>query len=241
MPHKYKHFLSFTSISSIFGAITTAFLFLWASAAPPDFESQLKLADNPWYMGKLWILFFHPQFNFLAVIGIAIIRLRETPGLVISSVLFLLIWMITEMSQQAFLIDALNQMWRPAYVQADTELKRNIYETLIRGASGFSDSKYFVLLYAFGLGSLLLGLSLLRDTGLAKWIGSIQMFIGILSLSSFVRYYFYFSSLDPIVNWLYEWIYVFIQPFVRLLIAYWLFSQIKKLNYKDESAHDYQA
>lgn len=223
----YKSFLKLTGICSILGAITTSLLIFLPNPVASDFESQTLLFENKLYLTKLWILFFHPQVNIIASLGIACLLFRKYPTQIIVGSLFLLVWAYTEMSQQSLLIDTLNQIWRPNYVNAESEITKSMFKSLINAANGISDSKYFLVIYGFGLGSFLYGTALIQENGLGKWIGVSFLFIGILSLCSFTRYYLGISSLNEPVNWLYEWIYSYLQPIVRIAIGIWIFKRIK--------------
>lgn len=224
----YKPFLKLAAICSFLGALTTVLLIFLPNPVSTDFESQTLLFENRLYLNKLWILFIHPQVNILASLGIAFLLLKKYPLQIIIGTFFLLVWALTEISQQSLLIDSLNQIWRPGYIEADNEVTKNMFMTLIKAANGISDSKYFLVIYGFGIGSLLYGIAFVQQNGLAKWIGVALLFIGLLSLSSFARYYLGVSSLNTIVNWSYEWIYPYLQPLVRIAIGIWILKQINK-------------
>ncbi len=223
----YKPFLILAGICSILGAITTSLLIFLPNPAASDFESQALLFENSLYLTKLWILFIHPQVNIIASLGIVYFLLRKYPMQMIVGSLFLLVWAYTEMSQQSLLIDTLNQIWRPNYVNAESEITKSMFKSLINAANGISDSKYFLVIYGFGFGSLIYGTALIKENGLGKWIGASLLFIGILSLCSFIRYYLGITSLNKPVNWAYEWIYSYLQPLVRIAIGIWIFKKIK--------------
>jgi len=223
-----KTFLKAAAICSFLGALTTTLLLFLPNPEATDFETRTLLFDNKLYLSKLWILFIHPQVNIIACLGIAFLLFKKYPLQIIIGTLFLLIWAYTEMSQQSLLIDTLNQIWRPGYIGADNEVTKNMFVTLIETANGFSDSKYFLVIYGFGMGSLFYGLALVQQSGLSKWIGGSLLFIGLLSLFSFARYYLGLSFLNVIVNWSYEWIYSYLQPIVRIAIGVWIFQEINK-------------
>ncbi len=235
---RYKSFLRFAAICSFLGALTTILLIFLANPPAADFESQTMLYENKLYLSKLWILFVHPQVNFLASLGIAFLLLRKYPLQIIVGTFFLLLWAFTEISQQALLIDSLNQIWRPGYIEAENELGKTMFETLIKAANGISDSKYFVVIYGFGLGSFFYGMAFIKQNGWEKWIGVALVFIGLLSLSSFARYYLEVSSLNTLVNWSYEWIYPYLQPLVRIAIGLWIFKEIKRMPAADSTNLD---
>lgn len=225
---KLETFLKATAVCSFLGALTTILLIFLPNPEATDFETRALLYDNALYVSKLWILFIHPQVNILAALGIAYLLVKKYPLHIVFGTLFLFVWAYSEMAQQSLLIDTLNQIWRPGYTNADNEVSKNMYTTLINAASGISDSKYFLVIYGFGVGTFLYGLAFVHENGLGKWIGVSLIFIGILSLSSFLRYYMGFNSLNGIVNWSYEWIYSYLQPLVRIAIGIWIFKEIKK-------------
>lgn len=223
----WSKFLLTSAVCSFLGALTTALLLFLPAVDALDFESKIQLYQNKLYLTKLWILFLHPQFNTVASLGICFLLFKKYPLHIILGTLFLLVWFYSEMSQQAFLIDALNQMWRPNYIQATDEITKNINRTLIYGATGLSDSKYFLVIYGFGLGSLFYGLALVQEQKMGRWIGMSLIFIGILSLSSFLRYYLSMDLLSPFVDWTYTWIYPYLQPLVRIGIGVWILNKMR--------------
>ena len=222
-------FLKVAAICSFLGALTTALLIFLPNPEAIDFESRTVLYQNKLYLGKLWILFVHPQVNIIASLGIAYLLFKRYPLQIILGTLFLLIWAYTEISQQALLIDTLNQMWRPGYAAAGDEVSKNMFSTLIKAANGISDSKYFLVIYGFGLGSLLYGLAFRQLDKLGKAIGYALIFIGLLSLMSFSRYYLSLNFFSPFVDWCYTWIYPYLQPLVRIAIGIWIFTEIRNL------------
>ncbi len=230
MNKSFHNFLKITAICSVLGAITTVLLIFLPNPIAIDFEARALLHQNSLYLSKLWILFVHPQVNFIGSLGICFLLVRKYQSRMILGTLFLLIWALTELSQQALLIDALNQIWRPGYLGAEDEVSKSMFSTLITAASGISDSKYFVVIYGFGLGNLLYGLALKNISGYAKWIGYSLIFIGILSLSSFGRYYLGLSFLNGFADFSYKYIYPYLQPTVRVAIGIWIYNEMKKSN-----------
>ena len=225
----YRGLLKIAAICSFLGAITTVLLIFLPNPTVPDFESQSMLFKNDLYVTKLWILFAHPQLNFIAGLGVACILLRKYPLQIILGTFFLFIWAYSELSQQALLIDSLNQIWRPGYAAAETELSKNMFETLINAANGISDSKYFMVIYGFGLGNVCYGAAFYQEGGRLRWLGGALLFIGVLSLCSFMRYYLGVGFLDGIVNLLYKYIYPYLQPIARIALGFWIFWEVKQL------------
>lgn len=227
MGKREKIFLNTAAICSFTGALTTALLLFLPNPETTDFESGIRLYQDKLYLSKLWILFLHPQVNMIAMTGIAYLLLRKYPAQIIIGTFFLAIWAYTEMSQQSLLIDALNQIWRPGFTQAQDENSKNIFTSLIQAANGLSDSKYFLLIYGFGLGTALYGLAFLQETGWVKYLGMAMIFIGLLSLASFSRYYLGINAIDGVVNWIYQCIYPILQPLVRIATGIWILKNGK--------------
>lgn len=221
-----QSFLKVTAVCSFLGALTTALLIFLPSPSAPDFESQLLLSSNRLYLTKLWVLFLHPQLNLIASLGLAYLLFRRYPTYIILGTLFLSVWAYTEMSQQALLIDALNQIWRPGYLSSSGDALI-VYETLIKGAAGISDSNYFIVIYGFGLGSFFYGLAFTNEGAFKKSLGISLLFIGVLSCAAFSSYYLGATILSPAVNWCYTWVYPYLQPLVRVALGVWILTKLK--------------
>lgn len=239
IPHpKLNSFVYVAAMCSLLGAITTALLIFLPGPQAADFDAQLALHQHPTYLFKLWVLFLHPQVNLIACLGVAVLLFNKRPASIMLGIVFLSVWAYTEMSQQALIIDALNQYWRPGYLNADTDSARAIFATLIEGSKGIADSQYFLLIYGFGFGSLLFGVALFSQQGLAKWIGVAQIFIGLLSLLSFIRYYMGVSFMGPALDFGYDWIYPYLQPAVRVAIGVWLIQQVRRVGTQHSADSD---
>ena len=219
--------LKIAACASLFSAITTAVLIYGPNADPAQgLVEEAQLSSNWSYLYKPWVLFFHPQFAFIATIGAASVIWQKRPTLALIGIFYLLIWAITEMTQQAFIIDALNQFWRPALLNSEDTVQREAFETLLIGFPAISDSQYFVLLFGFGVGSVLLGLGFLSFDFLAKIIGLVMVSLGLVSLTAFAGYYFApAQGFTSITGWIYGNLYGPFQTGVRVALAYWLWRQ----------------
>ncbi len=222
---KLNKFLKLASICSFLGAITTILLIYLPNPSTESLEAQAALHSNNLYIGKLWILFMHPQFNVIAVMGIAVLFIKKYPEYIIPGTLAILVWGFTEMMQQAFMIDTVNQIWRPGFLNEVDGIQKSAMQSNLSAVNGIWDFMYFLIIFGFGLGTLLMGLALIRSDQLACWIGFGFIFIGILSLSSFLRYYVGLTFLSKPVDWVYTWIYGVLQPLVRIVLGVWLWKQ----------------
>ncbi len=218
-------FLRAGAVFSLLSAITTAILIFGPNPVSPNgFEATQALHSDPMHLYKKWVLFLHPQFAFLAALSAGALLGKRSPALIIIALFYYAVWTITEITQQAYLIDALNQIWRPAYLAA-TGTDQSQWRTLIVGLQGVSDSQYFVLLFGFSIGSILIGCAFVRETGLAKIIGYTSLTIGTMSLLAFASYYTPLTGTSSVIQGWYTWLYPPVQIGVRLLLAFWLFQQ----------------
>jgi hypothetical protein len=225
---KNERLVKLAAVCSFIGAVTTLVLVLIQVPAASTFDEKVMLHLNARYIGKLWIFFFHPQLNLIAALGVAALLYKRKPEFVLPALLFIGIWAITETAQHAFLIDAVNQYWREGYMKETNESVKLAYYNNLIGAEAIGDSMYFLLLYAYGIGSSFMGLALLTEnlnenrTAIIPGIGFI--FFGALSIIAFIDYYARVEALDPFVNFSFKWVYPFFQPVARGMLGVWLWK-----------------
>ena len=231
---KYSGLFQAAAIASVLSAITTAILIYGPDAeTASDFAALAQLHDNPLYLYKRWVLFFHPQFAFVASIGVAAALFKKSPVLVSIGLFYLAVWAITEMTQQAYTIDALNQYWRPAYLGSENASDTAAYYSMLKGFDGISNSMYFVLLFGFGTGTFLFGLAFLSSNIIENCIGGTLIFIGALSLAAFIGYYAGPSSITQTTDWVYEHFYGVVQTGVRIALCAWLWLSAARFANQD--------
>ncbi|WP_417459891.1 hypothetical protein [Kordiimonas sp.] len=217
---------------SALSALTTAILMYGPNAPATDgFDAAQSLHNNGLYLYKKWVLFLHPQFAFLAALAVGITMFRDRAFLMVATLFYLGLWAFTEVSQQAYIIDALNQMWRPAYLAAEGE-SRELWRTLITGMRGISDSQYFVVIFAFGVGTLLFGFAFTQRDPLNMFLRYGMIAIGIMSLVSFLSYYAGLIAAGSLVGAWYGYVYGPLQIAVRLALALWLWREASAHNQK---------
>lgn len=222
--------LKAAGICSLLSALTTAVLMYGPDApAAENFDATQALHTNALHLYKKWVLFFHSQFHLIAAFGAAALLYRQAPFLTGLGLFYLTIWAVTEMTQQAFLIDALNQIWRPAYLAAG-EAGKIQWRTIIEGHNATNDTLYFVLIYGFAVGSVLFGLALCHHDKMARLLGVVISLIGITSLSAFTYYYAGASWLGPLVDSWYDWLYGPLQIGARAGLCFWLWRQANQQN-----------
>ena len=220
-----KHFFLAAALCAFLSAVTTCILIFVEVPRNPDILEQAALANNATYLFRTWTYFFHPLFAIVSIIGLFLAYQNRNPGLAMTALIFFILWAFTEALQQALALDALNQYWRPMLLNASDEETRTTALYLLKGFDGLYDSFYFLLLFAFAIGSTLMGLLLLKGSLLERVIAITMIYFGLLSLISFFGYYAPWPAVSGFVNWSYQWIYPTLQPVARVLIAWLLLSQ----------------
>ncbi len=224
-PNVNRSFLVAAAICAFLSAFTT--LILISIDVPRDgsiFE-QAHLAQDTTYLFRTWTYFFHPHVTLVSMIGLFLTQHRKHPGVAITAMIFFMFWAFAEALQQAFTLDALNQYWRPMLLNNDDPTAQQTAVHLVTGFRGIYDSFYFLLLFAYGIGSLLMGLLLVRAPNLSRFIGAVMIYFGVLSLVSFFSYYTPWQSAASFVAWNYQWIYPVLQPLTRALLGWFLLDQ----------------
>ncbi len=209
-------FLKFAAICSILSAFTTMTLMGIDVPTPSSIQEQARLHQHTAYLFRTWVYFLHPLLVLVAVIGFFTTQYRKYLGWSVMFLLFFFIWTHTEALQQALALDALNQYWRPAYLSTDDPTTKQAMEFLMLGFPGIYDSHYFLLLFAFGIGSTTMGIVMMRGSGLQRLLGYAFVFFGVLSLVSFINYYLWPNPSGALVQFSYAWIYPWLQPLARI-------------------------
>ena len=212
------------ALCSLLSAITTCLLIMIPVQSPPDFLQQAALSTNTTYLFRSWVYFFHPMFALVSVIGLFLTQFQKNPGTAITALIFFIFWALTEALQQAFNLDALNNYWRPMLLNATDSETRITATHLLTAFNGIYDSFYFLLLFSFGIGSLLMGSLMIKGKRLQFIIAVSMIYFGVLSLISFITYYGPWPEASNFIAWNYQWIYASAQPLTRLLIAWYLWQ-----------------
>lgn len=224
-PTDNKSFLVAAAICALMSAITTSILITIDVPRSDDIFEQAQLANDTTYLFRTWTYFFHPLVTLVSMIGVFLTQYLKNPGVAITALIFFIFWAFAEALQQALALDALNQYWRPMLLNTEDPASQATAIHLVTGFRGIYDSFYFLLLFAYGIGSLLMGLLLVRSPGLSRFLGTVMIYFGVLSLVSFFSYYTPWQSATGFVGWNYQWIYPVLQPMARALLAWFLLSQ----------------
>ena len=185
-------------------------------AAPTTFEETLALHENGAYMARLWINFIH-VFLALAAYGAAAFVMRaKAPAAAAVGFVAFCFWSLAEALGLAINIWGVNGMWRAGYAAADPEAQALIRASL-HTFRGVWEGVFFVVLTAFLIGTLSMGVALFRGDALQRILGALFLLAAPLTVIIMLDGYFG-ASLSQWISWSYP----VLQPVSRALLGVWL-------------------
>ena len=180
-------------------------------------------------MARWWVNFIH---IFLALAGYAAAAWALSPrSRMLSALGFLwfVLWGFTEIIGVSIQIWAVNRTWRAGWASADAAT-REILKANLTGFAAIWDAMFFVLLVAFLLGTLCLGLAAVsrgpgsaapRGSGLERAVGWMLLLAAPLTIAILLAEYAGMSSVGKAV----EWTYPVLQPVSRASMGFWLWRK----------------
>lgn len=217
--------------AAVLSAVSTFMLWWLPRQVPPtaSFEDALQLATNPYYLARLWINLGH-VFVALAAYGtVAALVARRQPGLAWIGFVAMAFWAFSEALGVSINIWAQNAEWRMAYGAADQQTKESI-RTAILTYQGFWNGIFFVVLLAFAIGSLGLGLGVHRSDWLSSAVSVLLLAAVPLTFVIMLDGYFGFN----LSRWI-EWTYPILQPVSRTLMGVWIWRAASALGRAERS------
>lgn len=209
-------------------AIATAFttFFLWLLprlyTAPETFEASIALAENSYYMARLWVNFVHIPLALIAYFGMVAMLMAHDPFKITLGYVWFLIWGLVEMVGVSILIFSVNGTWRASYAVSDLSTKAELRQN-IELFSSLWDSMFFVLLVAFLLGTAFFGWATWKGKGLEKILSYLFWMAVPLTLCIILSGYFDQTWAGPLVTWLYP----LLQPISRFSMGIVLWKSNK--------------
>lgn len=207
---------------AVLSAVTTLLLWLLPRLyeAPSTFDEDIALHANAVYMARWWVNFVHIFLALVSYCAAAVAlwhRHRALPGL---GLLWFVLWGFTELLGVSINIWAVNRSWRAGFATADADT-REIFRANLLGVSAIWDAMFFLLLVAFLLGTLFLGLAAARGRGLEKLVGVFLLLAAPLTLGILAGGYTSMTALNTIT----AWVYPALQPLSRALMGVWLWQR----------------
>ena len=217
-----RAFLRVAGALAAVSAATTVLLWLLPRlyAAPGSFDEAVALRENAAYLARLWVNVLHVAVALTAYSAAAALLTRAAPALSYAALVWLAIWAATELAGVSVQIFAVNGTWRAGYASAD-ESGRVAYRAAIEAWAAVWDALFFVILVAFLLGTVLLGLALARGSGLRRAVGALHLLAGPLTLLIILGGYFGAEWATDLSGWIYP----ALQPPSRALLGLWLWRE----------------
>jgi hypothetical protein len=215
-----NQFLRFASICCFITVITTLGIHIYFPDPPQDFEQRILLFQNKTYLLNRWWVIFHCLLVIISMWGIAIVKMKESPGFTGLGFLFFAVFGIAEITRQMFVLFYLNGLREQYFLATDPAIKEVLKNTLTN--AGLLGAPLFgVFILAFGLGNLCYGLSLYNEKGFGKILSVLLI---IWALGSFIALGNNFWQLSWVDSFIEKYNYTY-QPLMRVLLAIWLWKR----------------
>ncbi|MCU0445263.1 MAG: hypothetical protein MUE85_10125 [Microscillaceae bacterium] len=212
-------FVRFAAIAGFLTVITTIGIHAIFPDPPAEFEARLLLYQNSIYLLNRWWIIVHCLLVLVAMWGFALVQFRKSAGFVGLGYLFFGVFAITEIARQMLVLFYLNGL-RVKYLSADNEAVRAILKVSLDNFGLIGNSFFGLFVLAFGLGNLFYGLSLWRERGFSKILSWLLILWSIGSFLALGNNFWKNQILETFIAY-YNFTY---QPFMRALLAWWLWT-----------------
>jgi hypothetical protein len=212
-------FIRFASVCCFLSVITTLGIHLFFPDPPADFEQRILLFKDKVYLINRWWVIFHCLLVIVSMWGIALIKIKTTPGFTGIGFLFYAVFGIAEIFRQLFVLFYMNGLREQFYVATDPAAKEVLRNTLTN-ASLLASPLFGLFILAFGIGNLCYGLSFYKKPG---WDRILSVLLILWSIGNFLALgnnFWQIKSLDAPME-IYSYTY---QPLMRILLAMWLWK-----------------
>jgi len=215
-------FYRVAGICALLSGLTTFAVHLiplaWRGAT--TFDQQVALRLNPLYVARLWIVYLHLSLVVVSMLGIALRKLRTSPGPALLGLIGYLLFAFTESARVSLSLFAVNGSWRELYATSSDEATRAAMRTLLLGWPGINDALFVLFMLGFAFGNLSYAIATWRSEGIEKAISVALLIWAMIGAYEIAQFASRESRLWPLPEWL---SYTF-QPAVRFLIGVWLVS-----------------
>jgi len=214
-----SRFIRFGAICSVLLAVTTFLLWLLPQyvEAATTFEARLALANNPFYIGRLWVNFTHMFLGFAAYLAVYMVLSEKARGFAALGMGFYFIWVLVELLALSINLFAVNAAWRAGYAGAGPE-QQAMFKSFLAWWPGVWDGLYFLLALAYLLGSLVFGGLAILERGFTRVIGALLLLGGAISAGFLIGGYGGPSWPEEIAGTIYP----VAQPLARAITGWWL-------------------
>jgi hypothetical protein len=189
---------------------------------PASAADTIGLHQVSAYRARLWVNFIHVPLALMAYLATLQLLARTSPIFAVQAAVFLTIWAAGELSGLSKSILALNDGWRSSYAAAAAGAEQGGLSLLMSAWRDIWNALFFVVLCAFALGSLFLGIAFLSSNDRLGRLCAMFTLAGVpLTLLIILGGYFGLDWAKAATDIAYP----ILQPASPLLLALWLWRE----------------
>lgn len=188
---------------------------------PASLPERLDLHENPLYLLRLWLSYLNIFAILLAGLGLAICRLRRSPGASLAGMLFLLFYGATELIGRSVMIFTREYRWVHDAFGAEGDARAALLDS-IRTFDQVWAGAFPLILLTFSVSAFLFAWAMRGGSGLQRITSTMLFAASALGAVTYLAQFV--PSFRPIATWGY----VLVQPTSRLLVGLFLLREARR-------------
>lgn len=213
-----SRFLYAAGIAAIFTALTTVGIH-YIDFPGSTIDQRASLAHHTGYILHRWMIIFHCVGVMVSMTGIFLWRTARHPMLMLTGLVFYIVFGIMEISRMMAVLHFLNPL-RESYLHTNDPAEKLMIIQSISQFQLLANTLFAVVIFAFVVGNFCYGLSLIKTTHLSRWIGIGFLFWAFVGAVGILNGYMHIDSIDYCIE-IHAKIF---QPLFRLCIGIWLIT-----------------
>lgn len=223
-------FIRFAAVCCFLTVLTTLGIHVDFSTAPVAFEERIFLFRDTAYLFKCWWIIVHCLLVIVAMWGVALLQFRKSQGLIGLGLLFFVVFGITEITRQMFVLFYVNGL-REQYATAASPMVKDSLRMSIQTFNFAGNALFGVFVLTFGLGNLCYGLCLWHERGLGKILSWMLLLWAVENFLALSNEFWRFASLETGIHY-FSLTY---QPLIRGVAGLWLWQKATLLSKEYEA------
>lgn len=198
-----RSFFRWTAVCSLLAGILglLALLLDFGYESSSEFELQMSLKDNPYFMGRNWAVLTMMIFTLIAFWGVTVARLNTSAGSGTTAFIFFFIYCLISIILATTGIFTVYENWATKYLNETNENAKKEIQERVELYSDISAGLVFLLLLTLIAGTLLYGISCWKG-GMSAKVASICFLFNCLASTVWtVVFYVKLSWLVTPMTW----------------------------------------
>jgi hypothetical protein len=225
-----RKYIYFSSACAFISAFTTVIIH-FISSPSGSFEETVLLYKNNSYLLLKWTILFHCLMVLLSMLGMSLIIFQQSKALAVLGFLFFSLFVFAEWER------TLNDLWyinglRRKYSTATDESTLNWLRNELQYNNFQSNVKFLLFIIGFTLGNATNGLVLMMNKNRDRYLGIALLIWAFFTSCAFISDFVQARWMDSAISFSNH----YYQPFIRVVIAVWLFD--KAIKYSKKSVLD---